>query len=103
MHFSDLNLESSSGCIYDYLEVRHRGPLGSVLGRYCGHSVPSDLTVTDAIWINFRSNAAITDQGFRAVWSPGTRSGSHDEGHLMLSVFIDVETAAIVVIVETGH
>ncbi|XP_070174131.1 cubilin-like [Littorina saxatilis] len=67
--FSQFNIESSSGCTNDYVEIRTGGASGHLVGRFCGSSSPTNLTAASSLWIKFRSNSAVTGQGFRGVWS----------------------------------
>ncbi|KAG1661332.1 Cubilin [Nymphon striatum] len=68
LSFSFFNLEESSYCNKDYVEVRD-GSTWSMIGRYCGSNIPSNLTVANKIWIKFRSSEAINGQGFVAQYS----------------------------------
>ena len=63
------NLEQHSNCNYDYLEL-HEGQLGGpLIGRFCGNSIPSNLTSYSGLWMKFRSDESSTGQGFVAVYS----------------------------------
>ncbi|XP_076437271.1 cubilin-like isoform X2 [Babylonia areolata] len=67
--FSMFNLESSSGCTNDYLEVRDGNATGTVRGRFCGSTLPTNLTASGTVWLKFRSDSQITGQGFRGSWN----------------------------------
>uniref|UniRef100_A0A665V841 Cubilin n=1 Tax=Echeneis naucrates TaxID=173247 RepID=A0A665V841_ECHNA len=77
LNFTHLNLESHSGCMFDYVEVRCTDPL---LGKYCGNTLPAPiLSSSNNLWIRFRSDSSVSRAGFRAVYTVacgGTLSGS---------------------------
>ncbi|KAL8573023.1 hypothetical protein ACOMHN_010453 [Nucella lapillus] len=64
--FSMFNLESSSACTNDYLEIREASSTGTLRGRFCGATMPTNLTAAASLWIKFRSDSQTTGQGFRA-------------------------------------
>ncbi|KAK7092942.1 hypothetical protein V1264_008615 [Littorina saxatilis] len=71
--FSDFDLEDSSTCEMDYLELRE-GPQSSRpnrrLDRLCGDALPFDVTSTDDVMsVTFVSNAQNSRSGFRANWT----------------------------------
>lgn len=55
----------------DYLELREGNVHGRLLGRYCGNQAPSNLTAVNGLWIKFRSDDSLTEQGFIAQYSTG--------------------------------
>ena len=58
-------------CNSDYVEI-HEGQLGGpLIGRYCGNTIPSNLTAYSGIWMKFRSDSTETAQGFVAQYSSG--------------------------------
>ncbi|KAK2147338.1 hypothetical protein LSH36_558g01028 [Paralvinella palmiformis] len=67
--FTTFNLESSAYCNHDFVEVREGGAAGQVIGRYCGNTVPTNITVGTNLWLKFRSNENVTRQGFQAVFN----------------------------------
>lgn len=64
-------LQQSSDCSNDYLEVREGHSTGTLVGRFCGDSLPSNYTsITGHIlWIKFVSDSSVSGAGFRAVFS----------------------------------
>ena len=64
-------LESDTYCNMDYIEVRQSGPGGSLIGRYCGSQLPTNVTVPGTLWVKFRSNEIGTAAGFMADFSIG--------------------------------
>uniref|UniRef100_W5MX16 Cubilin n=1 Tax=Lepisosteus oculatus TaxID=7918 RepID=W5MX16_LEPOC len=81
LNFTNMDLESHSGCAFDYVEVRD-GSLETdpLIGKYCGSSLPAPITSTsNALWLRFKSDASVTRGGFRATYQVacgGTFSGS---------------------------
>ncbi|XP_071156308.1 cubilin-like isoform X2 [Mytilus edulis] len=77
--FSFFSLEDHlPTCAMDYLELREGNVHGRLLGRYCGNQAPSNLTAVNGLWIKFRSDDSLTEQGFIAQYSTvygGTLSG----------------------------
>ena len=68
-HFSQFSLEDEDLCNHDFVEVREGGAGGPLLGRFCGLTVPTNITVGNNLWVKFRSNEAIPGQGFRAEFN----------------------------------
>lgn len=66
LSFQAFNLEPSSDCAYDYLEVRD-GPYGysPIVGRFCGAQLPPlILSSGREIWLRFNSDDSIQHSGF---------------------------------------
>ncbi|XP_050407117.2 cubilin, partial [Patella vulgata] len=77
--FSVFNIESSPSCVSDYVEIRQVNAAGSLIGRYCGSSIPSNVTTANGIWMKFRSNNLTTGTGFVGEYNSvfgGDLSGS---------------------------
>ena len=69
LQFIDFDIEGSSNCIFDYLEVRD-GPNGnsSQIGKYCGNPTrtPSPITSTlNALWLSFVTDGSVQNRGFK--------------------------------------
>uniref|UniRef100_A0AAX7U3F9 Cubilin n=1 Tax=Astatotilapia calliptera TaxID=8154 RepID=A0AAX7U3F9_ASTCA len=79
LNFTHMDLESHSGCAFDYVEVRpiYTDPL---IGKYCGNTPPAPvLSSSNVLWIRFKSDSSVSRAGFRAVYTVacgGTLSGS---------------------------
>uniref|UniRef100_A0A3Q1IYA9 Uncharacterized protein n=1 Tax=Anabas testudineus TaxID=64144 RepID=A0A3Q1IYA9_ANATE len=73
LNFTDMNLESHSNCMFDYVEVRDgRMETDPLIGRYCGNSLPAPiLSSTNFLWVLFRSDSSVSWAGFRAVYTVG--------------------------------
>ncbi|TRY89102.1 hypothetical protein DNTS_004573 [Danionella cerebrum] len=71
LSFIMFQLQQSSDCSNDYLEVRKGHSTGDLVGRFCGDSLPSNYTsITGHIlWIKFVSDSSVSGAGFRAVFS----------------------------------
>ncbi|XP_034427678.1 cubilin [Hippoglossus hippoglossus] len=81
LNFTHMNLESHSGCAFDYVEVRDgRMETDPLIGRYCGSSLPAPMvSSSNFLWIRFRSDSSVSRAGFRAVYTVacgGTLSGT---------------------------
>ncbi|KAK2886327.1 cubilin [Channa argus] len=81
LNFTNLNLESHSTCIFDYVEVRDgRSETDPLIGRYCGSSLPAPIiSSTNFLWVLFKSDSSVSMAGFRAVYTVacgGTLSGT---------------------------
>uniref|UniRef100_A0A8C5PBH1 Cubilin n=1 Tax=Leptobrachium leishanense TaxID=445787 RepID=A0A8C5PBH1_9ANUR len=71
LYFTSFSLQASENCTKDYVEIREGDETGSFLGRYCGSSLPSDITsvVGHVLWIKFVSDSSISSSGFTAIFS----------------------------------
>uniref|UniRef100_A0A8C8BEW9 Cubilin n=1 Tax=Otus sunia TaxID=257818 RepID=A0A8C8BEW9_9STRI len=71
LSFIAFQVEDSSGCTKDYLEIREGNDTGTLAGRFCGNSLPSNnmSTVGHVLWVKFVSDSSGTDVGFRATFS----------------------------------
>jgi len=65
------DLESTDGCARDYVEIREKDNINNVLGRYCGNTVPSNITIARSMYVRFRSDDANNFAGFTAQFSTG--------------------------------
>ncbi|KAM3936824.1 tolloid-like protein 1 [Leptodactylus fuscus] len=70
LNFTIMDVNNSSQCWYDYIEVRDGYEKNSpLLGRFCGEESPVVLTSTDSrMWIEFRTRNNWTGMGFSAVY-----------------------------------
>eukprot|EP00794_Sanderia_malayensis_P003246 gene3246-3727_t len=73
--FVDLDIESHSRCVWDYVELRDGGSVSSPsLGRFCGSSLPNIRRYVSSgsqLVIKLRSDTSITGRGFTASWKIG--------------------------------
>uniref|UniRef100_A0A8B9GL35 Cubilin n=1 Tax=Amazona collaria TaxID=241587 RepID=A0A8B9GL35_9PSIT len=71
LSFIAFQMEDSSGCTKDYLEIREGNDTGWLVGRFCGSSLPSNYTsvIGHVLWVKFVSDSSGTDTGFRAAFS----------------------------------
>ncbi|XP_046337889.2 neuropilin and tolloid-like protein 2 [Haliotis rufescens] len=72
LDFRDVfKIEKSEKCKYDYLEVRD-GPFAysPLIQRFCGDDFPPLVTSTSRfLWMRFKSDDLIQDEGFKAIYS----------------------------------
>lgn len=72
LQFRDIfQMENSSDCKNDYLEVRDgRYGFNKIINkRFCGTSFPPDLHSKDRhMWLHFHSDDTIEDKGFKIVY-----------------------------------
>uniref|UniRef100_I3KD12 Cubilin n=1 Tax=Oreochromis niloticus TaxID=8128 RepID=I3KD12_ORENI len=73
LNFTDMDLESHSGCAFDYVEVRDgRTETDPLIGKYCGNTLPAPvLSSSNVLWIRFKSDSSVSRAGFRAVYTVG--------------------------------
>ncbi|XP_053268342.1 cubilin [Pleuronectes platessa] len=81
LNFTHMNLESHSGCAFDYVEVRDgRMETDPLIGKYCGSTLPAPMvSSSNFLWIRLRSDSSVSRAGFRAVYTVacgGTLSGT---------------------------
>uniref|UniRef100_A0A4W6F2P1 Cubilin n=1 Tax=Lates calcarifer TaxID=8187 RepID=A0A4W6F2P1_LATCA len=71
LSFIFFHLQGNAGCQNDYLEIREGNSTGSLVGRFCGNSLPSNYTsvIGHILWVKFVSDASISGAGFRATFS----------------------------------
>ncbi|XP_070536661.1 cubilin-like [Ptychodera flava] len=69
------DIQRSTDCINDYLEVRD-GPISqsAVIGRFCGNINPGVIRSSfNSMYITFHSDSGIGGRGFNAAYSAGDR------------------------------
>ncbi|XP_062489682.1 cubilin isoform X1 [Pezoporus occidentalis] len=71
LSFIVFQVEDSSGCTKDYVEIREGNDTGRLVGRFCGNFLPSNYTpvIGHVLWVKFVSDSSGTDTGFRATFS----------------------------------
>ncbi|XP_065114614.1 cubilin [Paramisgurnus dabryanus] len=71
LSFIMFQLQQSTDCSNDYLEIREGHSTGTLVGRFCGDALPSNYTsiVGHILWIKFASDSSVSGAGFRAVFS----------------------------------
>ncbi|KAF4095682.1 cubilin isoform X1 [Onychostoma macrolepis] len=81
LNFTHMDLETHSGCVFDFVEVRDgTGETDPLIGKYCGTTLPAPiLSITNGLWIRFKSDSSVSRAGFRAMYElacGGTLSGT---------------------------
>ncbi|KAM4689065.1 cubilin [Discoglossus pictus] len=71
LSFITFSLQDSHDCTKDYLEIREGNETGTLIGRYCGNTLPSNVTsiIGHILWIKFVSDSTVSGTGFRATFS----------------------------------
>lgn len=71
LEFQDFDVESSSECDYDYVEIFDGHDANSTSkGQYCGENKPPQIISTfNALWLVFHVDASIGGRGFKANYS----------------------------------
>ncbi|KAG9276492.1 cubilin [Astyanax mexicanus] len=71
LSFVLFELQQSTGCNNDYLEIREGNSTGALVGRFCGNSLPSNYTslIGHVLWVKFVSDSSVSGAGFRATFS----------------------------------
>lgn len=64
-------MQQSQGCNNDYLEIREGNSTGTLVGRFCGNTLPSNYTslLGHVLWIKFVSDSSVSGAGFRATFT----------------------------------
>jgi len=80
--FESFDLEASSDCRYDYVQISH----GSFQQKYCGSSLPSPIISSgNTMTVTFHSDHSENGNGFKATWTTTTEtlglliSGGYDD------------------------
>ncbi|MEE6466792.1 hypothetical protein FKM82_007053 [Ascaphus truei] len=71
LSFITFSLQESDNCAHDYLEIREGNDTGTLKGRFCGNSLPSNITsiIGHILWIKFVSDGSTSGSGFRTTFS----------------------------------
>lgn len=81
LNFTHFNLERSTDCQFDYLEIRNgHGRRGILVGRYCGHERPPLLYVSPPpARVRFSSDNTDSYSGFMFQWTSVELTGPVSE------------------------
>ncbi|XP_011500246.1 PREDICTED: cubilin-like, partial [Ceratosolen solmsi marchali] len=76
LNFGSFDLENSTKCSNDYLEIRSGSQDNSpLLGKFCGIKVENEITsMTNQIYIKFVTDSSLQNQGFEIQWR-STKTG----------------------------
>nr|DBA25188.1 TPA: hypothetical protein GDO54_012746 [Pyxicephalus adspersus] len=71
LSFISFSLQRSENCSTDYLEIREDNATGTLIGRFCGDSLPNNVStiVGHILWVKFVSDGSVSGPGFRASFS----------------------------------
>uniref|UniRef100_A0A8C3CRJ2 Cubilin n=1 Tax=Cairina moschata TaxID=8855 RepID=A0A8C3CRJ2_CAIMO len=62
----DLDIQNSSECANDFVEIREYSASGNLLGRYCGNTRPDAMDTSDSIaYVKFVTDGSVNARGFR--------------------------------------
>ncbi|KAM6162076.1 cubilin isoform 2-T2 [Erethizon dorsatum] len=66
IHFEDFNLQNSSSCEKDFVEIWENHTTGHLLGRYCGNAIPQSIdTSSNVASVRFVTDGSLIASGFR--------------------------------------
>lgn len=70
LNVTDFEMEESTNCKYDYLEIRNgAAPSSPLVGKFCGTNIPKLIpSHTNQISLYFKSDGTKSKSGFRIVW-----------------------------------
>ncbi|KAM8810851.1 cubilin [Eudromia elegans] len=61
-----LDIQNSSECANDFVEIREYNASGNVLGRYCGNTLPDAVDTSDSFaYVKFVTDGSVNARGFR--------------------------------------
>ncbi|XP_066598353.1 cubilin-like [Prorops nasuta] len=69
LSFNVFDIEPSTNCDLDYLEIREENGVGKLIGNYCGKDVVDTITSNKKLWVKFKSDGEGTAKGFLAEYS----------------------------------
>ncbi|XP_066440814.1 cubilin [Eleutherodactylus coqui] len=71
LSFKSFSLQMSENCSSDYVEIREGSETGPLLGRFCGDSLPNNVTSVagHVLWVKFVSDGSLSGEGFQATFS----------------------------------
>ncbi|XP_070548823.1 tolloid-like protein 2 [Ptychodera flava] len=94
--FSKFALETSHGCVKDYVDFYDGGDsLSPIIGTYCGHLTPEAIVTSGPrLFIVFRSDGSVSEGGFHITATPIDDDGTPSSTRTDYTVKEDVETRA---------
>ncbi|KAF7484895.1 Hypothetical predicted protein [Marmota monax] len=71
LFFHSFDIEDSSNCAHDFLEVRNGSSSSSpLLGKYCGTLQPNPIfSQNNELYLRFKSNNIISSHGYEIIWA----------------------------------
>uniref|UniRef100_A0A8C9LFB5 Cubilin n=1 Tax=Pavo cristatus TaxID=9049 RepID=A0A8C9LFB5_PAVCR len=75
----DLDIQNSSECANDFMEIREYNASGNLLGRYCGNTLPDAVDTSDSFaYVKFVADGSINARGFRLRFDSSTEECGGD-------------------------
>ena len=74
LNVTDLNIETSTSCRYDHVEVRDgANSSAAFVTRLCGSTRPTSMikSTKNVLYVRFRSDASISGRGFEFRYTSG--------------------------------
>ena len=75
LFWNHLDLEASSGCTYDYVEIYHNynqtSQTADLIGRYCGFNTPPGVWANAPLYFVFHTDDSVVSTGFSMSWITG--------------------------------
>ncbi|ELT87968.1 hypothetical protein CAPTEDRAFT_224057 [Capitella teleta] len=94
VHIEDVDIETTKGCDFDYVEFREgRHRTSPLLAKLCGNRTPQDIDSKGRhLWVNFLSDKDGSGRGFRATFSSVQRANRTATENETESKEIETET-----------
>ncbi|KAF5295928.1 hypothetical protein FQR65_LT10359 [Abscondita terminalis] len=70
LNITEFQLEYSTECTYDYIEIRNGGTSSSpLIGKYCGTEIPKEIpSHANQLHLTFHTDPSHEDKGFKIIW-----------------------------------
>ncbi|XP_077124414.1 cubilin [Ranitomeya variabilis] len=66
IRFQSLDLQNSSNCLSDFVEIREYDASGKLLGKFCNNTMPGEVRTSDSFaYVKFVSDGSVNAKGFR--------------------------------------
>ena len=84
LRFTDFELEKSSGCLYDFLEIYDgNSKSSSLVGRYCGNEIPDVIySLSNSLYLYFHTDDYDVRRGFEATWIAVSQSTLEEKSYI---------------------
>ncbi|XP_065344562.1 cubilin [Cloeon dipterum] len=71
LNFTVFDLENSTDCSFDFIEIRNgQSNTSPLVGTFCGNNRPPPIipSHSNSLWIRFHTDGTLQFKGFRALW-----------------------------------